>query len=318
MTLDQIEAFLAVRQLETMKAAAEALRGVNSAAAVSRRIKELKKSLDVMLFRRDPGGKLFLLPAGQKLLPYAYKLLNTASQARLAVREEQADTPLRLASARSLCSHFLPTLLKRVAIAHRGLRVVVRTASSKEVSELVQVGEAEIGLRYSLGSDERLEDFGIKRHTLQQDSLILVHRAEQHVPERLSVTELAHQPLIMFETGSTSWGQVNDLFRRAEQDPTVAYEVDSVETAKRLVDHGFGYSFIPRVAVETELRTKRFVEITVTGSRTQLNRNIDLLCSSTRPLSVGATAFWNTIVPLPSPPRSTAVTWRRFSESFLQ
>jgi len=67
---------------------------------------------------------------------------------------------------------------------------------------------------------------------------------------------VANWPLVFYERGSSDWTLTHGLFRRAGLVPNVALEVDTIETAKRMVDRGLGMAFLPQLAVGQELRSE--------------------------------------------------------------
>ena len=58
--------------------------------------------------------------------------------------------------------------------------------------------------------------------------------------------------MIFYDQGSSDWTLTHSLFRPAGLVPNVALEVDSIETAKRMVERGLGLSFLPQIAVGSE------------------------------------------------------------------
>ena len=71
---------------------------------------------------------------------------------------------------------------------------------------------------------------------------------------RARLEEVAAQPLILFDRGSSDWTLSHGLFRRAGLVPNVVLEVESIEAAKRMVERGIGLAFLPQIAVLREIR----------------------------------------------------------------
>jgi DNA-binding transcriptional LysR family regulator len=277
--IGQIEAFLAVGTFGGFRRAAEALRV--SQPAVSARIHALEESLGVKLFERGHGVFAFS-PAGRALRPHAEQLLHAVAQARQAVHDLRpgGGGALQIAAVLSICTYLLPDVLKRFQSAHPSVMITVRSGHSKEVLEMVLGGEAELGLARSLHHPE------VETVSLREDPLILVGqpRAWPTRERRARLEAIADRPLILFDRGSSDWTLAHGLFRRAGLVPNVVMEVETIETAKRMVERGVGLAFLPHLAVARELRRKSLVAIEIVDAE-PLSRSLDVIHPRQRPLS---------------------------------
>ncbi|MBZ5571525.1 MAG: LysR family transcriptional regulator [Acidobacteriia bacterium] len=285
MEIDQVETFLAVATFGGFHRAAEALR--ISQPAVSARIKALEGSLGVRLFTRSRGG-LVVSDAGRTFRPHAEQLLRTAAMARQAVHQAQpaSGIPLRIAAALSISVYFLPDVLKRFQQSHPDVIISIRPGHSKEVLEMVLNEEAEIGLARSLQHPE------VETISLREDPLLLIahpRRGPEHT-RKANLEKVASWPLIFYDHGSSDWTLTHSLFRRAGLVPNVALEVDSIETAKRMVERGLGFSFLPQLSVGRELRSRKLTTITLLDAE-PLQRSLDVIHPRRRPLRPEARAF---------------------------
>jgi DNA-binding transcriptional LysR family regulator len=285
MEIAQVETFLAVATFGGFHRAAEALR--ISQPAVSARIKALEESLGVSLFARSRGG-LVVSDAGRTFRPHAEQLLRTAAVARQAVHQAQpaSGVPLQIAAALSISVYFLPDVLQRFQRAHPNVIISIRPGHSKEVLDMVLNEEAEIGLARSLQHPE------VETISLRDDPLLLVahpRRGPSHT-NRAQLEKVASWPLIFYERGSSDWTLTHSLFRRAGLVPNVALEVDSIETAKRMVERGLGLSFLPQLAVGREIRAHKLTSVKVLDAE-PLQRSLDVIHPRRRALRPEAQAF---------------------------
>ena len=76
--------------------------------------------------------------------------------------------------------------------------------------------------------------------------------------------------------------------------PNVALEVDTIETAKRMVDRGLGMAFLPQLAVGQELRSGKLATVKLLDAE-PLGRSLDIIHSRHRPLRKEAQAFLQVI-----------------------
>jgi DNA-binding transcriptional LysR family regulator len=280
--IGQVEAFLAVGTFGGFRRAAEALRVTQP--AVSARIKALENSLGVSLFERGRGGPA-LSAAGRALRPHAEQLLQAVALARQAVHNLRPSSggALQIAAALSICTYLLPDVLKRFQASHPKVMITVRSGHSKEVLEMVLRGEAEIGLARSLHHP------AVETVSLRDDPLILVGRSASWPKEarQVRLDQVADKPLIFFDRGSSDWTLSHGLFRRAGLVPNVVLEVETIETAKRMVERGIGLAFLPHLAVSREIRRRTFVAIDIVDAES-LARSLDVIHPRQRPLSAEA------------------------------
>jgi|SRR5271156_2741177 len=279
MEIDQIETFLAVGTYGGFHRAAAALR--ISQPAVSARIRALEDSLGVKLFTRV-GGHLSVSPAGKALRPHAEQLLRDVSLARQAVNELQPSSSgtLSVAAALSVCTYFLPDVMKDYQAANPKVMVSLRSGTSVQVLKMVLDGEAEIGVARSLNHPE------VETMTLRDDPLILVghpkHPAAQR--RRVRLEDVESMPLIFFDRGSSDWTLTQGLFRRVGQLPNTVLEVETIEAAKRMVERKLGLSFLPQIAVIHELQKGKLVAVEIANAEV-LRRNLDVIYPRHRALT---------------------------------
>ena len=95
-------------------------------------------------------GRVRLTEAGRVLLPHAEAVLASLRDGHDAVRGLRAGTEgtISLALVGTLADTHIVQALRRFAVQSPNVRVLLRTASSREVTDLVRRGEATLGLRY--------------------------------------------------------------------------------------------------------------------------------------------------------------------------
>jgi DNA-binding transcriptional LysR family regulator len=283
--IDQLETFLAVVSYGGFHRAAAALNV--SQPAVSARIRALEDSLGAKLFTRT-HAHLTLSAAGKALRPHAEQLLRNVALARQAVHELQpsARGALNIAAALSVCTYFLPDVMKDYQTENPKVMVSLRSGNSAQVLKMVLDGEADIGVARSLHHPE------VETMTLRDDPLILVghpsHPAAQE--RRVRLEQVEEWPLIFYDRGSSDWTLSQGLFRRAGLLPNVVLEVDTIEAAKRMVERKLGLSFLPQIAISQELGQGKLVAIEISNAE-HVERNLDVIHPRHRPLTRDAQAF---------------------------
>ena len=282
MEINQVQTFLAILNYGSFHRAAEALR--ISQPAVSGRMRALEESLGAKLFARGPGAPA-LSEAGKAFRPQAEELLRVAALARQAVHELQPSSggALRIAAALSVCTYFLPAVMENYREAHPGVMVTLRSGNSQRVLQMVLEGETEVGLVRSVNHQE------VDTRVLRDDPLILVghpnHPNSRH--RRTTLEEVKGWPLIFYDRGSSDWTISQGLFRRQGMLPNTVLEVETIESAKRMVLRKLGFAFLPLIALTDELRHGKLRAIEI-GDAEALHRSLAVIHLRSRPLTANA------------------------------
>ena len=171
MTLTQLEAFVLVARLGSVKAAARVL-GV-SEPAVSGALAALRHHLGDHLVERTPGG-MDLTPGGQRLVPIASQMVNLAVEAEDAIRRAQgAPELLRVVATSTVAEYVARPLLNAFTSRHGPVEATLGVTTAAEMPVLLTERLADVGLGPSLTDLEatpmmryRLVVVAGKRHAL--------------------------------------------------------------------------------------------------------------------------------------------------------
>jgi len=197
-----------------------------------------------------------------------------------------AGGALRVAAALSICTYFLPDVMKDYQAANPKVMVTLRSGNSAQVLKMVIEGEADIGMARSLNHPE------VETITLRDDPLVLVghpaHPAARR--RRVGLEELESLPLIFYDRGSSDWTLSQGLFRRVGLLPNVVLEVETIEASKRMIERKLGLGFLPQIAVIQELREGKLAAIEIVNAE-PMSRNLDVIYSRRRPLLKDAQVF---------------------------
>lgn len=266
MDLDALRTFVAIARLGTFSRAAEALH--RSQPAISRRIELLEHELKTTLFERLRGGAV-LTDAGAALLPHAEAALaavRDAAEAVDATTQGEAGT-VSLAIVGTLANAQLTAHLAAFRRRHPGVRLNIQTATSQVVADLVQRGEANLGLRYL--TEPRP---GLTSKTVTEEPLVVVAGRDHpladgraHPPQAL-----ASERWVAFPARANRESFVQFLERRLSAAGLHDFEVvaiDSLTAQKRLVEAGFGIALMAEAGAEEELRAGALKRIDVPALR---------------------------------------------------
>jgi DNA-binding transcriptional LysR family regulator len=253
MEIDELRAFVEIVRSGGFSRAAEVLH--RSQPAISRRIELLERQLEMPLFERIRGGAI-LTDAGAALLPFAETVLaaaNDGAQAVRALANGDAGT-ISLALVGTLANTDLTDVLRDFRRRRPNLRLDLRTATSREVGDLVLRGEATLGLRYM--ADRRP---GLASQTVANEELIVVCCPEHRLADRRThrPRELAGERWVAFPGRTPRESFVDFLQRKllaAGLEDLDVIAIDSLTAQKRLVEAGYGIALLAKSGIEEELR----------------------------------------------------------------
>jgi DNA-binding transcriptional LysR family regulator len=285
MDFGQIEAFTQVATHNSFSRAAEVLQLTQP--SITARIQALERELGEELFERGGRG-VKLTDAGRVFLPYVEHILQLLQEGRDAVEEVRNVQlgSLRLGSAITISTYVLPGILHRFCQEFPGVDVVIRTGRSEQVLNMLMTDEVQVGIIRALSAQD------IETIPLYDDEIVLVANPEHRFAQSTGVTiaEAAREPIVLFDRGSSYYGMIHDLFRKAAVIPNVAMELDSLEATKRMVEQGLGIALVPVATVQRELNQGVLVQIPLSDVE-PIKRPISLVYRRNRKRSRTVQAF---------------------------
>jgi DNA-binding transcriptional LysR family regulator len=269
MNIDEIQTFLAIVELGGFTRAARRLH--RSQPAISRRLGILEHELGAPLFERL-RGRARLTEAGRAFLPHAEAALASLRDGRDAVRGLQAgiEGTISLALVGTLADTRILDVLRRFRVQSKKVQLELRTASSREVTDLVRRGEATLGLRYFTSDRPELVSLDAGSEAM------LVVAAPEHRLAGRRIREarvLAAERWVGFPPMPGERGSGHVLARqliRAGLDGADVTLIDSLTAQKRLAQAGFGLALLPESSVRDELRRGALVALDIPLMRTTI------------------------------------------------
>lgn len=257
MNLHHLSIFLAIAECGSITAASK--RQHISQPALSRELKVFEERMGVRLFERLPKG-MRLTEAGEVLRDYATRLFELERAAETAMHEVAGAHRGRLAigASNTIGTYVLPPLLARFRRVRPNVQVSLFVGNTEQVSG----GVAD--LRFSLGFIEGpLHVRGLRDVTFQDDEIIPVTAANDPLlqRERLRLSDLADQPLLMRERGSGTRELIADLLETHDIADGNIMEFSNTEALKLAAVHGGGIAWLPRISVRRELDTGRLAAL---------------------------------------------------------
>lgn len=249
MEISQLQSFLEAAKTGSFRGAARAL--FLSQPSLSGRIRSLERELRAPLFHRLGRG-VRLTEAGEAFRPFAEQVLDSLDLGREAVRHTQdaQQHTITIGSARIIGTYMLPPILERFQRRLPGVSTRIRTGRSSDVVEMVASGVVDVGLSRGLYHPD------VHSIHLYNEEIVLVTYLGHPFAQRghASISEVAREPLILYDPTSTYFLLINQACRQAGIVPQIETTLDNIEATKRMVALGLGISFLPRSAIFAEVK----------------------------------------------------------------
>ena len=269
MDIAGVETFLAIAELGSFTRAARQLH--RSQPAISRRLEIIEHELGAPLFERL-RGRAHLTEAGRIFLPHAEAALASLRDGCGAVHGLQAgiEGAISLALVGTLADTHVLDALRTFASRSAHVRLRLRTASSREVTDLVRRGEVTLGLRYYRVERPELVSLDAGHEKL----LVIAAAGHRLAGRRIRNTQLlVGERWIGFPStpGEHDSGQTlaRQLTRAGLEDAELT-PIDSLTAQKRLAQAGFGLALVPESSVRDELRQGVLVALDVPSMQTTI------------------------------------------------
>jgi DNA-binding transcriptional LysR family regulator len=239
--LQELDAFIAVAERGSFRAAAEAIH--LSPAALSRRIERLESALGIRLFNRTTRA-VELTSLGRTFLERARGAFDDLQAATLSISETAAHMSGRvtIGCVPSAAFDFLPGVVRAFAEHYPGIRLRIIDENDALVAQAVLVGEADFGIGF-MGSRVPELEF----EALRDDAFVLAVPRGHRLAKRRSVSwrELDGERLMAAARSSGNRQILDDHLARAGLRPKIAFEVNRVSTLLGLVAAGLGIAAVP-------------------------------------------------------------------------
>jgi DNA-binding transcriptional LysR family regulator len=187
--------FLAAAEERTFQAAAEALNITQS--ALSRRVQELERDLDVQLFTRSAKGAQ-LTDAGRSLVDDARRIIGefNAAAHRASDLAQGRRVPLRISFTETAIERpVFGTSLRRLRAAYPNVEVTLRWMTSDDQRTTLRSGETDAG--FLLRSSDLSEEFESTELSVENMVVALPRGHALAKRKRLVLTDLRGEGLII-------------------------------------------------------------------------------------------------------------------------
>lgn len=210
-----------------------------SQPALTYRIQQLEKEFGIKIVNRGRRGIQFTAQ-GEYLVKYAKDMLLQLRQTKeyLWNLDSRVTGILRLGASSSIASYRLPSILKQFLEQYPDVEVRVVTDWSSELVHSVYKQIVHIGM---IRGDY---DWPDEKHLLLEENICVVSK------KKIELSDLPNLPRINYKTDQSLRNTVDHWWKeRFSQPPSIAMEVDKMETGKEMVLNGLGYAILPTIVL---------------------------------------------------------------------
>jgi len=228
-------------------------------STITTQIKVLESQLNTKLFDRL-GRNIFLTSDGEKLLKYAEQILKLSSEAENVVgMSEITKGTLTIGAVESLCVIRLPGILKKYHELYPKVDIIIKLATDSNLRSYLKNNTIDVAI--FLGKEVYDEEL-ISKTKFYEPMVVL--SSPSHIISKLkSITadNLSSESFILNEKGCSYCTMFESMLNKAGVYPKSILEVGSIQAIKQFTINNLGITFLPRMAVEKELKDGQLVEL---------------------------------------------------------
>jgi len=281
MQLNEIEAFVAICDLGSFRAAANAIHITQP--AISKRLATLETRLGHRLLDRVGRGSA-LTEAGRAYLPHARKLLMEVENSSRALDNLSANVSGRLGLALShhIALHRIPPILRRFKQAYPEVDLEIEFLGSETACRAIASGRLELAIitlpQPAMPGLEQREIWRDRMHILVAPDHALTKQ------ENLTPAALINTPALLPDESTYTYGIVANALAPFGVKPDLRQSSNFLETLKMLASVGLGWTALPESMIDSSLQVLNFEGL-------NLERSLGAVRHPQRSLSNAANAF---------------------------
>ncbi|NES25364.1 MAG: LysR family transcriptional regulator [Symploca sp. SIO3E6] len=247
MRIEQLQAFLAVTETGNFGQAARKC-GVTQ-STISRQIQSLETDLGLPLFHRTAQTKLTV--GGELFLPRARKICLEWQKATKELTDlvSGKQPELCVAGIHSVCSYYLPPILKQFCSNYPEVQLRVTALGSDRALKVLRDGLVDIAIvmnnRFLTASPEMVVE--VLYNEPVEVLMAADHPLNQY--EEVPWSQLVHYPQVVFKDGYGMQRLVQDRFARLGATLKTVMELNSLEAFRGVVRQGEMITLLPHSAL---------------------------------------------------------------------
>ena len=167
---------------------------------------------------------------------------------------------LTIGTSDTLGIHLLPKYIEGFGKLHPNVQLNLTSKPSRVVAQEMIAGNIDLGVALTTSVDDRYDIYPIIQ---RKDCVIVSKDSKWNDREKISLEELKNEKLITLDKMSQSRFFIVDWFKKRGININVAMELGSIEMVKRYIEIGMGFSIVPEISIQNELKEGRLHRIEI-------------------------------------------------------
>ncbi|MGH1441222.1 MAG: LysR family transcriptional regulator [Cellvibrionaceae bacterium] len=264
MNIKNLDAFLAIVQLGSFKAASEKL--YTTQPAISARIANLEEEIGASVLDRS-DKKIRLTPKGYKLLPYAEKIISLLKELDFAVGESESFSgTVRLGSSETIVHVWISEFIHSLHEQYPNLTIELTVDTSLNLSEKLIKRELDIAFLMGPLINSDLESKFLCRYPLSwvaSPNLVATDTT-------LSLSDLAQYQIITYPRQTRPYSELQTMFNLVDLPMVKINGLSSMATIIRMAVDAIGVGTLPEAGIKKELASGELIKLKAKQPLTEL------------------------------------------------
>jgi LysR family hydrogen peroxide-inducible transcriptional activator len=273
LTLRDLEYLIAVADRRHFGKAADSCHV--SQPALSAQIRKIEDFLGVQLFERS-NRNVVITPIGEQVARQARVVLEEAGKIAALVQEtsQPLSGGLRLGAIATLGPYLMPYLLGPLRKRFPKLELLMKEGLTDELIEDLRDGVLDAVLAAPTFNPE-----GLRVISLFNEPFLLAAPKGHELASKpvIRSKDLNSEDMVLLEDGHCLRNQTIEVCPSNRRGKFREFQATSLETLRHLVATGFGYSLMPRLAVDANDRLKNLITYRAFEGK-PVGRTIVLVC----------------------------------------
>jgi DNA-binding transcriptional LysR family regulator len=246
-TLNQLEVFVKVVELQSVTKAAEALH--LSQPAVSIQLKNFQEQFDIPL-TEVVGRKIYITEFGYEIAAAAESILLEVSKINIKAKAFKGLLTGKIKIAiKSTGKYVMPYFLSGFANTHKEVEIRMDVTNRSQVLESLENNAIDFALISIVP-----ENLQIEKISLLPNKLFLIGKTSDHLSETDDISKILKEtPFIFREKGSGTRFMIENFFTSNSLKVSKRFELTSNEAVKQAILAGLGCSIMPLIGIKNEL-----------------------------------------------------------------
>lgn len=251
MDFHQLEYVMAIAEKKSFSKAAKKL--YISQPSLSQYIMRLEEQLGIKLFDRTTNPPILTF-AGEKYLEAAKNILDLKKQLSRELDDIADSKKGRLIIGIPIPTerYILPLVLPEFHKRFPEIEIVIEGHSAIKLEEMLVAGKVDIAVLHLPIQDKRIvyEPISVEKVFLVAPpesnihSIIGIERQDQ-----FDFSNLQNEKFILLQQGRRMRFIADEIFKRAQFEPNILFEVRNLDTAYRLAIAGMGFTLVPESVI---------------------------------------------------------------------